>query len=565
MPRVPMISALVISAPSQCETSMTSWPDTPGKKYLLPPEKPTTSCGNTGPDHQRHVVLDDRPVEPHRRPSWRSRPSDSSASRSAPMVPTVGERRRIPPLVIAHRHPRIGARPARRAGSRGAGPAPPRSSRACVPSAMSTVSRAHPAVQRLVHGPEQQRQRAAAGAVRHDRRRRCGRPGRRRRAARGRIRGSARPRARHRARRSAWRLRSAGVCGGVCVISPLITALLPPGSTLPTPAGWCNPRRQHAATGCHEPARTCPPCQPMTTPGCTRLHPDRLLPAEPGVRAIAPRLYDAVRDLPIISPHGHVDPRLLLDDEPFRRPGQPVRDTRPLRDPAAARQRRPAGRARGGRGAAARRPRPAQVWRLLCAHWDVYRGTPVRYWLEAELADIFERRRAAVGARPPTRIYDQIAERLAKDAYRPRALYERFGIEVLATTDDPARRPVGARRARRRPDAVRAGDPDLPAGPLPRAGRARLAGRDRAPRRGRRPSTPATTPGYVRRAGGAAPLLHRARRRLGRPQPRRRPHRSAGAAEAARIYRAGAGRRGDRGGVGGIPPAHAAGDGPDVL
>ena len=59
----------------------------------------------------------------------------------------------------------------------------------------------------------------------------------------------------------------------------------------------------------------------MTTVGRPlRLHPDRLLPADPGVRAIARRLYDAVRELPIISPHGHVDPRLLLDDEPFPDP-----------------------------------------------------------------------------------------------------------------------------------------------------------------------------------------------------------------------------------------------------
>src|SRR5919112_3699845 len=50
------------------------------------------------------------------------------------------------------------------------------------------------------------------------------------------------------------------------------------------------------------------------------LHPDRLLPAEPGVRDIARRLYDAVRDLPVISPHGHVDPQLLVDDEPFPDP-----------------------------------------------------------------------------------------------------------------------------------------------------------------------------------------------------------------------------------------------------
>ena len=50
------------------------------------------------------------------------------------------------------------------------------------------------------------------------------------------------------------------------------------------------------------------------------MHPDRLLPAEPGERAIARSLYEAVRDLPVISPHGHVDPRLLLDDEPFPDP-----------------------------------------------------------------------------------------------------------------------------------------------------------------------------------------------------------------------------------------------------
>lgn len=49
VPRVPMVRALVINAPSQCDTLITSWLEMPGTKYLLPPEKPTTSCGNTGP------------------------------------------------------------------------------------------------------------------------------------------------------------------------------------------------------------------------------------------------------------------------------------------------------------------------------------------------------------------------------------------------------------------------------------------------------------------------------------------------------------------------------------
>ncbi|HEX2416862.1 MAG TPA: glucuronate isomerase [Micromonosporaceae bacterium] len=166
------------------------------------------------------------------------------------------------------------------------------------------------------------------------------------------------------------------------------------------------------------------------------LHPDRLLPAEPGVRAIARRLYEAVRDLPIISPHGHVDPRLLLDNEPFPDPASLLVTP----DHYVTRLLHASGIGLGelgvGRGslpeAAAR-----EVWRLLCAHWDAYRGTPVRYWLEAELAEIFD-----VTVRPSAQtadlIYDNLAERLGTEAYRPRALYERFKITVLATTDDPS-------------------------------------------------------------------------------------------------------------------------------
>ena len=167
-----------------------------------------------------------------------------------------------------------------------------------------------------------------------------------------------------------------------------------------------------------------------------RLHPDRLLPPQPEVRGIARRLYEVVRDLPILSPHGHVDPRLLLDDEPFADPASLLVTpdhyvTRLLHASGV-----PLDVLGVGRG-----PLPEadarQVWRLLCSHWYAYRGTPVRWWLEAELAEIFE-----VSVRPSAQtadaIYDQVAERLAMDSYRPRALYERFRIEVLATTDDPA-------------------------------------------------------------------------------------------------------------------------------
>jgi glucuronate isomerase len=165
------------------------------------------------------------------------------------------------------------------------------------------------------------------------------------------------------------------------------------------------------------------------------LHPDRLLPAEPGERAVARRLYDAVRDLPVVSPHGHVDPALLLDNEPFPDPATLFVTpdhyvTRLLHADGVTLDQLGVGQ--GPLDEAASRA----VWRRLCERWHVYRGTPVRFWLEAELADIFH-----VTTRPSGRtadtIYDELAARLAEDAYRPRALYERFRISVLATTDDP--------------------------------------------------------------------------------------------------------------------------------
>ncbi|MGC9666136.1 glucuronate isomerase [Planosporangium sp. 12N6] len=165
------------------------------------------------------------------------------------------------------------------------------------------------------------------------------------------------------------------------------------------------------------------------------LHPDRLLPAEPHVRDIARRLYDAVRDAPLISPHGHVDPYLLLDNQPFSDPATLFVTpdhyvTRLLHADGV-------GLADLGVGQGPLSPDAARrVWRLLCEHWPVFRGTPVRYWLEAELAEIFgvtERPSAATADAS----YDQVSARLREDAYRPRALYARFRLAVLVTTNDP--------------------------------------------------------------------------------------------------------------------------------
>jgi glucuronate isomerase len=173
----------------------------------------------------------------------------------------------------------------------------------------------------------------------------------------------------------------------------------------------------------------------MTGAAALAPHPDRLLPADPGTRAIARRLFKTVESLPIISPHGHLDARVLAADELLGDPtallitsdhyvtrllhasGVPLSDLGVGNGPLLEADSR-------------------RAWRLLCAHWDVFRGTPVRYWLECELAEIF-----GVAVRPSAStadsIYDQLADLLTKDSYRPRALISRFGVEALATTEDP--------------------------------------------------------------------------------------------------------------------------------
>lgn len=165
------------------------------------------------------------------------------------------------------------------------------------------------------------------------------------------------------------------------------------------------------------------------------LHPDRLLPVAPTTRAIARTIYAAIADLPLICPHGHVDPQVLLDDHPFRDPVSLLVTpdhyvTRLLHADGIALE--DLGVGQGPLSEAASR----RAWRLVCEHWPVFRGTPVQQWIEAQLVEIFGID-AALSADSADAIYDRLAACLADPAFRPRALYDRFGISVLATTDDP--------------------------------------------------------------------------------------------------------------------------------
>ncbi len=168
------------------------------------------------------------------------------------------------------------------------------------------------------------------------------------------------------------------------------------------------------------------------------VHPDRLLPAQPDTREVARRLYGAVKDFPIISPHSHVPPQWMTANEAFPDPAnlflQP--DHYVLRMLHA----NGASLSDLGRGpdgpvqldeAGARK-----AWRILCENYHLFRGTPVKYWFDTTFAEVFGITDAPSAATSDA-IYDHIADALARPEFRPRALFDSFGIEVLATTDDP--------------------------------------------------------------------------------------------------------------------------------
>jgi glucuronate isomerase len=169
----------------------------------------------------------------------------------------------------------------------------------------------------------------------------------------------------------------------------------------------------------------------------SKLHPDRLFPSQPDTRAIARRLYDLVRELPIISPHGHTDPRWFAANAPFSNAAELlvtpdhylfrmlVSQGVPMSDLGVP-------RADGSQAAGS----PRDWWRRFASRYDLFAATPSRLWLDWVFQAVFGLD-DTLGEDNADEFYDVIGECLARDEFRPRALFERFGIEVLTTTESP--------------------------------------------------------------------------------------------------------------------------------
>jgi glucuronate isomerase len=163
------------------------------------------------------------------------------------------------------------------------------------------------------------------------------------------------------------------------------------------------------------------------------LNEDRLFPSEASALKVARSLYAHIRNLPIVSPHGHTQAAWFATNEPFPDPatlfvqpdhyvfrmlysqgvsmddlemGQPV-----VKD-------------------------PRQVWRIFASHYYLFRGTPTRIWLDYAFQELFGMRER-LSEKTADRYFDTIAEKLKTPEFLPRALYEKFNIEVLSTTESP--------------------------------------------------------------------------------------------------------------------------------
>jgi glucuronate isomerase len=163
---------------------------------------------------------------------------------------------------------------------------------------------------------------------------------------------------------------------------------------------------------------------------------NRLLPTQNGEKALAEHLYGLVKDLPIISPHGHVDPKILVENANFPNPSELLlyfdhyitrllhadgvdlaQITKPASDDNSSHARR--------------------AWEIFCSRWHLFAGTSSGYWFSHTLDSLF-----GIYEEPSAKnaqdLFDQIQAVLLDPSFRPKELLQRFNIQFLATTDDPA-------------------------------------------------------------------------------------------------------------------------------
>ncbi|GKW52917.1 glucuronate isomerase [Pseudoalteromonas shioyasakiensis] len=170
------------------------------------------------------------------------------------------------------------------------------------------------------------------------------------------------------------------------------------------------------------------------------LHPDRLFSSDPAIVSVARELYEQIKDLPIVSPHGHTDPKWFNKNpnfgnatELFIKPDHYVFrmlysqgiDLTELGIPEHGID---------GDLTRSKNADPKKAWQIFADNYYLFAGTPSGYWLDAVFYDVFGFKEK-LNSENAQQYYDKITTELATDAYKPQALMDRFNIELIATTE----------------------------------------------------------------------------------------------------------------------------------
>ena len=165
------------------------------------------------------------------------------------------------------------------------------------------------------------------------------------------------------------------------------------------------------------------------------LHPYRFFDADSTIRSIAEELYFSVKELPIVCPHGHVDPAMLAENRPFPDPAEMIIKPdhylfRMLYSQGIRLEELGIPAVDGSEVETDSR----KIWQLFADNFYLFTGTPTGVWLQHEFTEVFgiHQKLSSTNAQM---FYDELQEKIASQQFLPRALFERFGIEVLTTTD----------------------------------------------------------------------------------------------------------------------------------
>lgn len=165
------------------------------------------------------------------------------------------------------------------------------------------------------------------------------------------------------------------------------------------------------------------------------LNENRFFDSDPSIRSAARKLYDSVKDLPIVSPHGHVDPKIFVDNKPFPNPTElfiaPDHYVyRMLYSQGISLEELDIPQ----KGGVTLGKDPRNIWQIFGENYYLFNGTPSGVWLDYEFNKVFGIKEKLNGDNAQ-KFYDILTEKLQTEEFLPRNLFKKFNIEVLSTTD----------------------------------------------------------------------------------------------------------------------------------